>query len=81
MQFCSLTIPGTFPGLYHSRQDSFHFSANFINYRIFIFFFGGKMATKLGKTSGKTLKEIKGIKKSFSDAFDDDSSQNNKKEV
>lgn len=48
---------------------------------VFIFFFGGKMATKLGKTSGKTLKEIKGIKKSFNEAIGDDSSQKDKKEV
>ena len=39
------------------------------------------MAPKLGKTSGKTLKEIKGIKKSFSEAIEDDSTQEDKKEV
>jgi len=48
---------------------------------IIIFFFGGKMAMKIGKTSGKTLKEIKNIKKSFKEAVEDDTSQKNKKEV
>ena len=39
---------------------------------ILLIIFGGKAATKIGKTSGQTLKEIKNIKKSFNEAINDD---------
>ena len=38
---------------------------------IVIVLFGSKVATKLGKTSGETLREIKKIKKSFTEAIED----------
>lgn len=39
---------------------------------LLIVVFGAKTVTKLGKTGGQTLKEIKGIKKSFTQALEDD---------
>ena len=48
---------------------------------IIILIFGSKIATKLGKTSGETFKEIKNIKKSFTEAIGDDQSDSNKKGV
>jgi TatA/E family protein of Tat protein translocase len=39
---------------------------------IVLLFFGSKVATKLGKTSGETLKEMKNIKKTFTQALEDD---------
>jgi Sec-independent protein translocase protein TatA len=39
---------------------------------IVLFFFGSKVATKLGRTGGETLKEIRNIKKTFTDAIEDD---------
>jgi Sec-independent protein translocase protein TatA len=39
---------------------------------IILFFFGSKIAAKLGRASGETLKEIKKVKKSFNDAVGDD---------
>jgi len=39
---------------------------------LFILFFGSKIVAKLGKTSGETLKEIRNIKKTFTDAIEDD---------
>lgn len=39
---------------------------------IFIVLFGSKAFIKLGKTSGESLKEIKQIKKSLTDAFEED---------
>ena len=45
---------------------------------IFIVFFGAKAVTKIGKLGGETLKEVKNIKKSFSEAVEDGS---DKKEV
>lgn len=38
---------------------------------IIVIFFGGKIATKLGKASGETFREIKKVKKSFTDAVED----------
>lgn len=35
---------------------------------IVIFLFGGKIATKIGKASGETFREIKKVKKSFEEA-------------
>ncbi len=40
---------------------------------IVVVFFGAKIATKLGKASGETYKEIKNIKKTFTEAVGDDS--------
>ena len=40
---------------------------------IVIILFGGKIATKLGKASGETFKEIKKVKKTFTEAVEDDS--------
>ena len=38
---------------------------------ILIVFLGSKTVTRLGKTGGQTLKEIKNIKKNFTEALDD----------
>lgn len=47
---------------------------------ILIVFFGAKAVTKMGKLGGETLKEVKKIKKNFTEAVEDDS-QKDKKEV
>ena len=39
---------------------------------ILIVFFGAKIITKLGRVGGQTFKEVKNIKKNFSEAIDDD---------
>lgn len=39
---------------------------------ILIILFGSKAVTKLGRTGGETFKEIKKIKKSFTEAIGDD---------
>lgn len=39
---------------------------------ILIVFFGSKLIIRLGKASGETLKQIKNVKKSFSDAVEDE---------
>ncbi len=38
---------------------------------IVVILFGGKIAKMLGRTSGETFREIKNIKKSFSEALDE----------
>ncbi len=48
---------------------------------ILIVLFGSKVFISLGKTGGETLKEIKKIKKSFTEAVEDDESTKNKEEV
>ncbi len=47
---------------------------------ILIVFFGARAVTKMGKLGGETLKEVKKIKRNFSEAVEDDS-QKDKKEV
>jgi Sec-independent protein translocase protein TatA len=42
---------------------------------VILFFFGAKIATKLGKAGGETYKEIKKVKKSFTDAVGDEGSE------
>ena len=39
---------------------------------IVVVFFGSKIATRLGKTSGETLREIRKIKKNFTEALEDE---------
>lgn len=39
---------------------------------IVVLFFGGRAVTGLGKTSGETFREIKNIKKNFTEAIKDD---------
>lgn len=39
---------------------------------ILVIVFGAKVVTRLGKVGGETLKEIKNIKKSVTEAVDDD---------
>lgn len=39
---------------------------------ILIVLFGAKAMVKLGKTSGETVKELKKVKKEFTDALEDD---------
>ena len=39
---------------------------------ILIVLFGPKVVTKLGKAAGESFKEIKGIKKTFTEAIEDD---------
>lgn len=39
---------------------------------IVVIFFGGKIATRLGKASGETFREIKKVKESFTDAVGED---------
>ena len=41
---------------------------------ILLVFFGGKAITNLARTSGETVKEIKKIKKEFTDAIEDNDS-------
>jgi len=43
---------------------------------ILVILFGAKAVTGLAKTSGKTVKEIKNIKKNFKDAIEDDNKNN-----
>jgi len=45
---------------------------------IFLLLFGSKAFMSLGKTGGQTFKEMKNIKKNFTDAFED---KEKKKEV
>lgn len=47
---------------------------------ILIVFFGSKAITKLARISGQTLKEVKGIKKNFTDGVES-KPKNDKKEV
>ena len=47
---------------------------------ILIVFFGAKVVTIMGRVSGETLKEVKNIKKNFTEAVEGDS-QDEKKEV
>lgn len=47
---------------------------------ILIVFFGAKTVKNLGKVSGETMREVKKFKKSFTDAVEDDS-DNDEKEV
>lgn len=42
---------------------------------VILFFFGAKIATRIGKAGGETYKEIKKVKKSFTDAVGDESSE------
>lgn len=45
---------------------------------ILVVLFGGKVMKALGRTSGETLKEIKGIKKTFTDAIEGKESTDSK---
>ena len=45
---------------------------------ILIILFGGRAMIGLGKTSGETVRELKKIKKEFSNALDDDDKQPSK---
>lgn len=49
---------------------------------ILVVIFGAGVVTRLGRASGQTFKEIKGIKKTFMEAIDDDNEKvaTNKKE-
>lgn len=38
---------------------------------LIVIFFGGKIATRLGRASGETFREIKKIKKNFTEAVED----------
>ena len=42
---------------------------------ILIVLFGAKLVTGLAKTSGETFREIKKVKKTFSDAVEEDSAK------
>ncbi len=48
---------------------------------IVVVFFGSKTITGIGKTGGETLKEIKNIKKNFTEAVSDDEAKKGKKGV
>jgi len=49
---------------------------------ILVVIFGAKVVTNLGKTSGETFREIKKIKKTFTEAVqDDDALPKNSKEL
>jgi len=39
---------------------------------IVVVFFGGKIATRLGKAGGETFREIKKVRKTFTDAVQND---------
>lgn len=45
---------------------------------IVLFFFGAKIATRLGKAGGETFREIKKVKKSFTEAVGDDDDKSSK---
>jgi Sec-independent protein translocase protein TatA len=45
---------------------------------ILVLLFGSKAFIRLGKTFGESLKEIKGIKKSVTDAFEEDEKDSKK---
>jgi len=45
---------------------------------ILVILFGSKVVAKLGRTSGETFKEIKNIKKEFTEAIQDDQEPGNK---
>lgn len=45
---------------------------------IIIALFGSKIALKLGRTSGQAVKEVKKVKKEFTDALKDDEDEPNK---
>lgn len=45
---------------------------------ILVILFGSKVVAKLGRTSGETFKEIKNIKKEFTEAIQDDQEPSNK---
>ncbi len=47
---------------------------------ILIVFFGARAVTKMGRLGGETLKEVKKIKRNFTEGVEDNS-QNEKKEV
>lgn len=49
----------------------------FIIVMILVLLFGGRVITGLARTSGKTFKEIKGVKKTFTEAFDEDNKPEN----
>lgn len=42
---------------------------------VLVVIFGASVVTRLGRTGGETLKEIKKIKKTFNQALEDDSSE------
>lgn len=42
---------------------------------ILIVIFGSKIVTKLARTGGETFKEIKKVKKTFTEALEDDNSK------
>jgi Sec-independent protein translocase protein TatA len=48
---------------------------------ILVIFFGAKIVTGMGKAGGETLKEIKKIKKNFTEAIGDDDTHKDQKEV
>ena len=47
-------------------------------FSILVLLFGAKVAVGLGKTSGETVKEIKKIKRTFTEAIDDDANEPHK---
>lgn len=48
---------------------------------ILIVLFGAKVITGLAKISGSTFKEVKNIKKNFTEALEDDDTEKKNKEV
>ncbi len=46
---------------------------------ILLVFFGGRAITNLARTSGETVKEIKKVKKTFTEAIEDDDNKSGKK--
>lgn len=46
---------------------------------ILVALFGAKVVTNLGRTGGQTFKEIKKIKKTFTEAIEDDDDKHPKK--
>ena len=48
---------------------------------ILIVIFGSKVVTGLGRTGGETLREIKKIKKGFTESLEDDEPHKNEKGV
>ena len=48
---------------------------------ILIVFFGAGVVTKMGRFGGQIFKEVKKIKKNFTEAIEDDDSHQNEEEV
>lgn len=83
----SLPLVFNYKQLYSYSKDMFSFLKNISPFEwgiialILLFIFGRKTFISIGKTSGESLKELKKIKKNFTEAVSDDEPPKKKKEV